>query len=418
MPVSAPADKSRARAAYDELAAGGLHLDLTRGKPSSAQLDLAEDMLALPGRGHHLDPAGDDVRNYGLPDGIRALRELFAAPLQVPAGNLLAVGNSSLELMHDAIVNALLRPPPGGSARWAAGTKFLCPVPGYDRHFAICERYGIEMIPVPMTDEGPDTAVVAELVAADAAVKGIWCVPKYSNPTGQSYSGRVVAALASTPAAAPDFRLFWDNAYAVHHLTDTPDEIADVLGLATAAGNPDRPLIFGSTSKITFAGGGVAFFGASAANLDWMRAFTSKRSIGPDKLNQLRHLMFLGSPDRLAEHMRGHRDIIAPKFDVVLRVLADELGPGSLGTWTTPAGGYFISLDVTDGCASRVIALAGAAGVKLTPPGATFPYGTDPRDRNIRIAPTFPPVEDVEAATRVLTACVRLAAAEMADGAG
>jgi len=406
-------DLEAARAAYDELKALGMKLDLTRGKPSAAQLDLANDLLALPGS--DLKAAdGTDTRNYGGLQGLLELREIFAGALQVPVAQLIAFGNGSLELMHDTLVHAMLSPLPGGEQRWVDQERvvFLCPVPGYDRHYGVCERLGIEMLPVPMTDEGPDMAVVEELVAADPTIKGIWCVPKYSNPTGAVYSDEVVRRLATMPTAAPDFRIMWDNAYAVHHLTDTAHEVADVLALATEAGNADRVFVFGSTSKITLAGAGVSFFGASEANLAWWLALTAKRTIGPDKINHLRHARFLGSPEGVAAHMAKHRAILAPKFAAVERILAERLGDVDGVSWTQPDGGYFVTLTVPAGLASATVALAKDAGVVLTPAGATHPYGKDPDDAVIRLAPSFPVLDEVEKATAGVATCVQLAIAQ------
>jgi len=402
-----------ARADYAALVERGLSLDLTRGKPAPEQLDLAGALLALPGEAYR-SADGTDLRNYGGLHGLPETRALFSGFLQVPVDQLIALGNSSLALMHDAIVHSMLSPLPGGERRWVdePAVAFLCPVPGYDRHFALCERFGIEMIPVPMTADGPDMDVVEELVRTDPRVKGIWCVPKYSNPDGVSYSDETVRRLASMPTAAPDFRIFWDNAYAVHHLTETEVEIADLLALAAEHGNADRPFIFGSTSKITFAGGGVAFFGSSPANLKWLLALVAKRTIGPDKLNQLRHATLLKDEDGVRAHMRAHRELLKPKFDAVDRILTEQLGGTGLASWGKPKGGYFVSLDVPEGCARRVVALAKDAGIALTPAGATFPYGNDPQDRNIRIAPTFATLAEVEGAIEGLAVCVRLAATE------
>jgi DNA-binding transcriptional MocR family regulator len=402
-----------ARREYAALQARGLKLDLTRGKPSAAQLDLSAPLLALPGD-RYLAADGTDTRNYGGLWGLTELREIFSGPLQVPAGQLIAGGNASLSLMHDVLVHALLGGVPGGAGPWAAGPggiSFLCPVPGYDRHFALLERFGIGMISVPMTPAGPDMDEVERIAAADPSVKGIWCVPRYSNPDGTVYSAQTVRRLAAMPAAAPDFRVFWDNAYAVHDLTDDPPVLEDVLAAADAAGNPDRPLVFGSTSKVTFAGAGVGFFGASPANLSWLLGYMAKGTIGPDKVNHLRHAMFLRDEAGLRAHMRRHRDLLAPKFAAVQRILAAELGGTGLARWTEPAGGYFISLEVPDGCAREVVRLAAAAGIALTPAGATHPGGVDPRDAFIRIAPTYPPVADLEQAIAGLAVCVRLAAA-------
>lgn len=406
---------------YDALLAQGLSLDITRGKPSPEQLDLAEELLRLPA-GHHRAADGTDARNYGGLQGLPELRAIFSAPLQVPASHLLATGNSSLELMHDCIVHALLSTMPGARGPWTGEDRiaFICPVPGYDRHFALCERFGIEMITVPMRPDGPDMDAVEQLVANDPAVKGIWCVPKYSNPDGAVYSDRVVHRLATMTTAAPDFRVFWDNAYAVHHLTDEPAEIADMLGACAEAGHPERVFVFGSTSKITFAGAGVAFFGASTANVDWLVANNSKRSIGPDKINQLRHAMFLQDAGGVIKHMARHRDLLAPKFGAVERILSEQLGDTGLATWSRPRGGYFVSLEVPEGCATQVVTRAKAAGIALTPAGSTHPYGKDPQDRTIRIAPSFPGLADLEKALLGLTVCVRLVAYErlQADSPG
>ena len=395
---------------YDALVQRGLSLDLTRGKPSPRQLDLSDDMLKLPSS--HRTAGGLDARNYGDLQGLPELRALFGPLLQVPAGQLVVGGNASLAMMHDTIVHALLSRLPGAARRWAEEPEitFLCPVPGYDRHFTICEMFGITMVAVPMTADGPDMDVVERLAAEDASVKGIWCVPKYSNPSGVVYSDETVRRLAAMPAAAPDFRVFWDNAYAVHHLTDTPAELADLLALCAEHGNPDRAFVYGSTSKVTMAGSGVAFFGSSPANVAWFLDNTRKQSIGPDKINQLRHVEFLRDADGVAAHMRRHAELIGPKFEIVDRVLSKELS--GLATWTSPRGGYFISLEVPR--AAEVVARAKAAGIALTPAGATHPYGEDPGDSTIRIAPTYPGLDELEQAITGLAVCVRLVAQEHA----
>ncbi len=398
--------------AYEELVAQGLKLDLTRGKPSAAQLDLSNELLTLPGAGNFSDQAGVDCRNYGGTQGLIELRKIFSPLLEVPVEQLVAGDNASLSIMHDTLVFALLKGTVGGEPWVRQPTRFICPVPGYDRHFALCEQFGIEMIPVPLDDNGPDLDQVRELVASDPAVKGIWIVPTYANPTGAVYTEEVTRALVEMPTAAPDFRIFWDNAYAVHHLTDSETPAIDVLGLASAAGHPDRVFVFASTSKITFAGAGVSFFAGSPANVSWYLAHLSKRTIGPDKVNQLRHATYLKSPEGVRELMRRHRAVIAPKFDQVIEILTERLGPYETASWTRPDGGYFISLDVADGTATRVVALAGTAGIVMTAAGAAFPYGLDPRDRNIRIAPTMPEPADVAAAIAGLTTCVLLAATE------
>ena len=404
---------------YEALQARGLVLDLTRGKPSAEQLDLAAPLLELPGAGKHLAGDGTDTRNYGGLRGLVELREIFGELLQVPVEQLVAFGNSSLELMHECLVHAVLFGVPGLARPWGlgTGTAFLCPVPGYDRHFALCEKLGIEMIPVPMNATGPDMDEVQRLVAADARVKGIWCVPKYSNPSGIRYSEETVGRLARMRTAAADFRIFWDNAYAVHHLTEGRHEVADILRLATAAGHADRPFVFGSTSKITFAGGGVAFYGASPANVDWLIGHLAKRTVGPDKVNQLRHARFLQTAAGVHAHMDRHRALLKPKFDLVQRALASRLGDSGVVTWTVPEGGYFVTLDVLDGCAGRVVELAAGAGIALTAAGAPFPYGKDPEDRVIRLAPTYPPLSELGEALDGLVMCIKLAAIERLLGA-
>ena len=398
--------------AYEALVGQGLKLDLTRGKPSAAQLDLSNELLTLPGEGRYVDASGVDCRNYGGTQGLTEVREIFAPLLGIPVAQLVAGDNASLSIMHDTLVFSLLLGTTDGP-RWVDGpVKFLTPVPGYDRHFALCETYGIEMIPVELGPDGPDLDEVRRLAGADPSIKGMWVVPTYANPDGAVYSEAVTKALVEMPTAAPDFRIFWDNAYAVHHLTDDERAPVDVLGLAAAAGHPDRVVVFASSSKITFAGAGVSFFGSSPANVAWYLNHLSKRTIGPDKLNHLRHALFLRDADGVRELMRAHRAILRPKFVAVEEILAKRLGELDLATWTDPEGGYFISLDVPDGTASRVVALAKGAGIAMTGAGAAFPYGRDPRDRNIRIAPSMPAPADVAAAIEGLATCVLLAAAE------
>ncbi|MFD3748603.1 aminotransferase class I/II-fold pyridoxal phosphate-dependent enzyme [Nocardia sp. NPDC058633] len=399
---------------YATLKTEKLTLDLTRGKPSPEQLDLSSSLLSLPGTGDFRDGSGTDCRNYGGLTGLPELRAIFGELLGIPVERLLAGNNASLEIMHDIIVFAMLYGTPDSPRRWAGDEpiKWLCPAPGYDRHFAITQALGIEMITIPMRHDGPDTHAIATLLANDPQIKGLWAVPNYSNPTGVVYSEEIVRELVSMPAAAPDFRLFWDNAYAVHPLTDTAAPVVDVLGLAEATGNPNRPLVFASTSKITFAGAGVSFFGASQANIDWYLAHASKKSIGPDKLNQLRHLRFFTDAEGVREHMQKHRALLEPKFALVRRILEDRLGASKVASWTEPKGGYFISLDVLDGTAARVIALAKEAGIALTAAGSAFPYSKDPEDKNIRIAPSFPQLPELEKAMDGLATCVLLAATE------
>lgn len=393
----------------------GLKLDLTRGKPSMAQLDLSTPMLALPNEGDWFAKDGTDCRNYGGLTGIEEVRELWGGIFNVPAAQLIEGGNSSLALMNDCLVNYLIAGTGPGSTPWAqteGGPAILCPVPGYDRHFTILEGLGYRMINVPLHDDGPDMDLVEELVAADPSIKGMWVMPLYSNPNGAIYSQQVADRLASMPTAAPDFRILCDNAYAVHHLTEDQPVAVDLLAAATAAGNPDRVVVFGSTSKITTAGSGLAFFGGSPSNVAWLQKYLFRRTIGPDKINELRHFRFLPDAMSVHEHMRRHREILAPKFAAVLEALDEGLSGSGVATWTRPTGGYFVSLDVLPGTASRVVALAKQAGIALTPAGAPFPYGKDPQDTNIRIAPSFPSLAEVQAASKALTVCVLLAAVE------
>jgi DNA-binding transcriptional MocR family regulator len=413
-PEELAAEHELQSANYATLQAAQLTLDLTRGKPSPEQLALSSALLSLPGDGDFRDGTGTDCRNYGGLHGLPELRAIFGELLGIGVDNLIAGNNASLELMHDTIVFATLYGLPDSPRRWADEpvVKFLCPSPGYDRHFAITESLGFEMIPVPIGPNGPDTRMIAELVAADPQIKGLWAVPNYANPTGVVFSEEVVRELVSLPAAAPDFRLFWDNAYAVHPLTDTAAPVVDVLGLAAAAGNPHRPLVFASTSKITFAGSGVSFLGASTENLNWYLGHAGKKSIGPDKINQLRHLRFFSDAAGVRAHMQKHRAILEPKFALVLRILEERLGASKVASWTEPKGGYFVSLDVLEGTAARVIELAKQAGIALTAAGSAFPYKKDPDDKNIRIAPSFPALPELEQAMDGLATCVLLAATE------
>ncbi|WP_026927671.1 aminotransferase class I/II-fold pyridoxal phosphate-dependent enzyme [Granulicoccus phenolivorans] len=399
--------------AYDALVGQGLKLDITRGKPSAAQLDLSNDLL----RGaHETTVDGIDIRNYGGVKGLTTIRQIFADLLGVPLENILAADNASLSIMHDLITFAVLHGTPDSDRPWDRSTiKILCPVPGYDRHFAICEALGIEMIPVPLGEHGPDLARVRELLADDS-VKGMWVVPTYANPNGIVYDEATTRELVSMPAA-PDFRIIWDNAYAVHHLTDHEYPAIDVLGLATEAGNPNRIWEVASTSKITFAGAGVSFLAASAANLDWYLKYTGFRTIGPNKVNQQAHAEFLGSADGVRELMRKHREIIAPKFAVVDEVLQQRLGEYAVATWTRPEGGYFVTLTVPNGTAAAVVALAKQAGIALTPAGSSHPLKHDPDDAVIRLAPTLPPVAEVRAAMEGVATCVLLAAGQARQAA-
>jgi DNA-binding transcriptional MocR family regulator len=407
--------RDREQARYDALKARATPFNLARGKPSTEQVALADQLLtAVTTPEQCWAEDGNDLRNYyGSPQGLIEARRLFAPMLGAPPEQVLVGNNSSLALMHDVIVYALLTGACEGAAPWRdrhRPVRFLCPAPGYDRHFQICEQYGIEMIPVALTGAGPDMDEV-ERLAADPTVKGMWCVPKYSNPTAETYSSETVARLARM-AAADDFRLFWDNAYAVHHLTDVPDQLDNVLDACAAAGNPDRALVFGSTSKITFAQAGLGMLATSAANMRWFVSRHSTRTIGPDKLNQMRHVLVLRDDAGIAAHMERHRHLLAPKFAAVQEVFESRLGGTGVAAWTRPRGGYFVSLDVLDDCARRVVALAKAAGIEMVPAGRTFPDGRDPRDRNIRIAPSFPPADEVRAAVDALATCVLVATTE------
>lgn len=405
---------------YAELQAKNLRLDLTRGKPCAEQLDLSNGLLALPGEGPDAfkDADGTDTRNYGGLHGLPELREIFSELLGIPVPNLIAGNNASLEFMHDTVVYSLLHGGVDSPRPWiddlrdGTGVKFLCPSPGYDRHFAITESLGIEMVSVPLLDDGPDMDLIEELVAADPAIKGMWCVPVYSNPTGTTYSWETVRRLVQMETAATDFRIMWDNAYAVHTLTHDFVRQVDILGLASAANHANRPLIFASTSKITFAGAGVSFFGGSLGNVAWYLQHAAKRSIGPDKVNQLRHARFFGDADGVRLHMRRHQELLAPKFALALEILEDRLGESKIASWTEPKGGYFISLDVLPGTAKRTVSLAKEAGIAVTEAGASFPYRKDPEDKNIRIAPTFPATSDLRTAIDGLSTCALLSAAE------
>jgi DNA-binding transcriptional MocR family regulator len=399
---------------YDSFKARGLKLDLTRGKPAPAQLDLSAGLLSLPGAHDYLAEGGVDCRNYGGLQGLLEVRRLFSRVMQAPAEQIVAANNSSLAVMHDTIVYALLKGTCDSTTPWSkqGEISFLCPVPGYDRHFTICQDYGIRMIPVAMTEAGPDMDEVERLVAGDSSIKGLWCVPKYSNPTGTIYSDATIERLAAMQTAAPDFRIFWDNAYAVHHLTSQPVEIANILELCARHGNPNRAFVFASTSKITLPGTGLALFAGSKDNVKWLLARLVPRTIGPDKINHLRHVRFLKDHEGITKLMDKHRALIAPKFQKVLDIFAEKLSGVVDVSWTRPKGGYFISLEVGKGCAKRVVSLAKEAGVVLTPAGATHPYGKDPDDRTIRIAPTFPDLAEVAQAAEGVAICVLLAAAE------
>ena len=403
------------KAKYHDFQTKDLRLDMSRGKPSAAQLDLSMGMMDVLSSDDDLTcEDGTDCRNYGVLTGIDEAKELLADMMEVNPSTIIIYGNSSLNVMYDTVSRAMTH---GimGSTPWCKldKVKFLCPVPGYDRHFAITEYFGIEMINVPMTPTGPDMDMVEELVSTDPAIKGIWCVPKYSNPQGYTYSEETVKRFANLKPAAPDFRIYWDNAYSIHHLyDDNQDFLVEILEACAKAGNPDLVYKFTSTSKVSFPGSGIAAVAASKANLEDFRSYMQIQTIGHDKLNQLRHVKFFKNIDGLHEHMRKHAAILRPKFEMVLNTLDRELGGLGIGEWTKPHGGYFISFDSMEGCAKAIVAKAKEAGVVLTGAGATYPYGKDPKDSNIRIAPSFPTPEDLGKAAEVFVLCVKLTSVE------
>lgn len=402
--------------AYEDAKGKGLKLDMSRGKPSVSQLDMGMDFMdILNSSSDFQTEAGLDTRNYGLMDGIPEAKELMAQMMGVPsAEQVIVCGNASLTVMYDLISRSMTHGVMGNTP-WCKQdrVKFLCPAPGYDRHFAITQHFGIEMITVPMTENGPDMDVVEKLVESDACVKGIWCVPKYSNPQGYSYSDETVRRFAALKPAAADFRIYWDNAYAIHHLyEDKKDEILDILSECEKAGNPDIVYEISSTSKVTFAGGGISALAASKANLDDVRSSLTVQTIGFDKINQLRHVRYFKDINGLKAHMRKHAAIIRPKFEAVLQVLEKELDGLGIAEWTNPKGGYFISFESMEGCAKKIVAKCKEAGVVLTGAGATYPYGEDPDDSNIRLAPTFPTPEELAEAADLFVLCVKLVSVE------
>lgn len=397
---------------YQEMA---LNLDMSRGKPCKEQLDLSMGLMDVLSSSVDLTcEDGTDCRNYGVLDGIQEAKELLSDMMENNPDNIIIFGNSSLNVMYDTISRAMTHGIMGDTP-WCKldKVKFLCPVPGYDRHFAITEYFGIEMIPVPMSPEGPDMDMVEKLVAEDPAIKGIWCVPKYSNPQGYSYSNETVRRFARLKPAARDFRIFWDNAYGIHHLYDHDHAyLIEILAECKRAGNPDMVFKFASTSKVTFPGSGIAAMAASPNNLEDIRNQLKHQTIGHDKVNQLRHVRFFKDIHGMMLHMQKHANIIRPKFELVEEILEQNLGGLGIGEWTKPKGGYFISFDSLPGCAKAIVKKAKKAGVKMTPAGATWPYGKDPKDTNIRIAPTYPPLEDLRIAAQLFTLCVKLVTAE------
>ena len=403
--------KEKLNEKYEEIKAKGLSLDMSRGKPSVAQLDIAMGMMdVLDGHSDMRSENGVDTRNYGSLDGIPEAKKLMADMMEVPEENVIVYGNSSLSVMYDAVARAMTQGVMG-STPWCKldKVKFLCPVPGYDRHFAITEYFGIEMINIPMTQTGPDMELVEKFVSEDKAVKGIWCVPKYSNPQGISYSDETVKRFARLKPAAEDFRIYWDNAYGIHHLYDEDqDYLIEILDECKKAGNPDLVYKFSSTSKISFAGAGIAAFAASEGNLIDAKKQLTLQTIGYDKINQLRHVKFFKDLDGMIEHMKKHAEIMRPKFEAVLTTLDRELGKLEIGSWYRPKGGYFISFDALEGCAKEIVTKCKEAGVTLTKAGAAFPYGKDPLDSNIRIAPSYPTLEELKQATDLFVLCVKL----------
>ena len=398
---------------YNELCAREVAVDLSLDAPSRAQLDLSNALLNLPGTGACRAADGTDVRLGGGLQGLLELRQIFGELLRIPAANLVAAGNSSLALMHDVLVDALLHGLPDGEGPWYdQSVRFICPVPGNGRQFAICEHLDIDMIPVELGPDGPDVARVAGLMASDARIKGMWMTPIYSNPTGITYSDQTLRAILEAPAAAPDFRIWVDDGYALQHLMDAESAPVPLLDWAAQAGNPDRVFLFASTSRITFAGAGVAFLGASQLNLRWFLDHAGVRSIGPDKVNQLRHMRFLGDAEGVRALLRQHRELLVPKFKIVDDTLKRRMGELHVARWTKPKGGYFITLVVPDGCASRVVELAAAAGITLSPAGDSYPYGRDPLDRVVVIAPSYPSRGELSAGMDALATCVLLAVAE------
>ena len=402
--------KEQLMAVYKEYQGKNLSLNMARGKPSPDQLDLSLPMLEILDSKSEFNVAEGDVRNYGVLTGLQCAKELMGAMMDAPAENVVMYGSASLTLMFDTVARSYTHGVMG-STPWCKldKVKFLCPVPGYDRHFSICQYYGIEMINIPMHDDGPDMDMVEELVNNDEAVKGIWCVPLYSNPSGQCYSDETVKRFANLKPAAKDFRIFWDNAYCVHHLyPENPCKVLEILDECAKAGNPDMVYKFGSTAKVTFPGAGISAIATSKANIEDMKKQMNSQLISHDKINQLRHVKFLKDAEGIKAHMAKHAELLRPRFEAVDEILNKELGGLEVGTWTKPMGGYFVSFDSLDGCAKKIVAMWKAAGVDMTGAGATFPYGKDPKDSNIRIAPSFPSLEELKLAAEIFCVCVKL----------
>lgn len=400
---------------YEDVKGKGLKLNMARGKPGKEQLDLSLGLLdVLNSKSDFVGTDGMDCRNYGVLDGIDECRKLFGDILGVDSKYVMVGGSSSLNMMFDTISCMMTKSIVDGCKPWyeVKNRKFLCPVPGYDRHFGITEYYGFEMIPVPMTENGPDMDVVEKLVESDDSIKGIWCVPKYSNPQGITYSDETVKRFAALKPAAKDFRIMWDNAYCIHDINDTPDELLNIFDECKKNGTEDMPVLFCSTSKITFPGAGVAAMAASENNMKVFKERYNYEVISYDKLNMLRHVRYFKDFDGIMEHMQKHKEVLRPKFDIVLNALESNLKPVGIGEWTNPHGGYFVSIDVLSGTAKRVVQLCKEAGVVMTGAGATYPYGKDPDDKNIRIAPTFPPNDELITAMDVFCICTKLAACE------
>lgn len=407
--------KETLSAEYKDAQSKGLKLDMSRGKPGKTQLDLSLPMLdVLTSNDEMAASNGMDIRNYGVLDGLPEAKQLMAEMMDTTADHVAIFGNASLTIMYDTVARGMIK---GflGETPWCKldKVKFLCPVPGYDRHFAITEHFGIEMINIPLNSDGPDMDMVEQYVNNDASVKGIWCVPKYANPTGISYSDEVVKRFANLKPAAKDFRIFWDNAYCIHHLyEDKQDQILDIISECEKAGNPDMVFEFGSTSKVSFPGAGVAAFAASHANLEDMKKSMTIQCIGHDKINQVRHVKFFKNRAGLDAHMMKHAALMRPKFEAVLKVLNEELNGLEIGTWIVPNGGYFISFNAMEGCAKAIVEKCKEAGVVMTGAGATYPYKKDPKDSNIRIAPSFPTPEEMEDAAKLFVLCVKLVSVE------